>query len=78
MYAKKSLRRMRPMQRRLAVLGNEVERSLMRLRDLADDVAELEEEMSLWKTDDSRRREDKAGILRSLGIAPRKTERRGA
>ena len=74
MYGKKNLRRMRPLQRRLGVLSNEIERSLTRLKDLGDDVAELEEEMSLWEADDSRQKEEVAGTLRTLGIRLSETE----
>ena len=60
MYQRRTLRKMKPVQRRLAIQCNEIERVQRRLRRLA----EVEQEVLLWEAADNNDRDNLVGLLR--------------
>ena len=61
MYEKRTLRKMKPVQRRLAIQCDEIERGQRRL---VQEVAGVEQEVLLWEAADSNDRDNLVGMLR--------------
>ena len=64
MYQRRTLRKMKPVQRRLAIQYNEIERVQRRLRRLVEEVAGVEQEVLLWEAADNNDRDNLVGMLR--------------
>ena len=71
MYQKRTLRKMKPVQRRLAIQSNEIERVQRRLRRLVEEVAGVEQEVLLWEAADSNDRDNLVGMLRLPWVTSR-------
>ncbi len=70
MYQKRTLRRMRPLQRRLAVQCNDLERALRRLRKLVEEMGTVEDDALMWTAAQRWEEDSRRHVLRlSVGEA---------